>query len=91
MEMENGKWQLALVFPATTETHLKLEKLANNYVSETLKNAQMLPPPTSRLAHVTFSQTKRKLLIFRKRFERRQQKRRGARGKTLFLTRTFHF
>lgn len=37
MEMENGKWQLALVFPATTETHLKLKKLANNYVSETLR------------------------------------------------------
>lgn len=34
MEMANGS---SLVLPATTETHLKLEKLANNYVSETLR------------------------------------------------------
>lgn len=49
---------------------------------ETLKNAQMLVPP---FAHVTFSQKKRKLLIFRKRFEE------GGEWEDPFLNKNFSF
>lgn len=73
-----------LEMAATTETHLKLEKLANNYVWE---DPEKCPNVAWPCAHVTFSQTKRKLLIFRKRFEQRKRRK----GRRFFLTRTFHF